>query len=117
MERIKTIIYISAMLVISGGLHAQDSKYNTEEFRVEGVCDECKTRIENAAYIKGVKYCEWTKESHILKVTYNPEKTELIKIHESIAEAGHSTDKVEASDEAYHKLPKCCAYKDGIHVH
>lgn len=117
MERIRTIIYISAMLIISGGLYAQDSKFRTEEFQVMGVCDQCKLRIENAAYIKGVKYCEWNKESQTLKVTYNPEKVELLNIHESIAESGHSTEKVEASDEAYHKLPKCCAYKDGIHIH
>jgi copper chaperone CopZ len=105
------------MLVISGGLYAQDSKYSTEEFHVKGVCDQCKTRIENAAYIKGVKHCEWNKESQKLSVTYNPAKVDLIKIHKSIAEAGHTTDKVEASEEAYHKLPKCCAYNDGVHVH
>ncbi len=117
MEGIKILVYSCAMLIISGGLYAQDSKYRTEEIHVEGVCDQCKARIENAAYIKGVKHCEWIKESHTLKVTYNPEKVELIKIHESVAEAGHSTDKVEANDEAYHKLPKCCAYKDGVQTH
>ena len=105
------------MLILSGGIYAQDSKYRTEDFQVEGVCDQCKTRIENAAYIKGVKYCEWVKESQTLKVTYNPEKVELIKIHESVAAAGHSTDKVEASEETYSKLPKCCAYRDGIQTH
>lgn len=117
MERMRTIFYICAMVIISGGLFAQESKYSIEEFHVDGVCDQCKERIENAAYIKGVKQCEWNKESQILTVTFNPAKIELIQIHKNIAEAGHSTDKVEASDEVYHKLPKCCAYKDGIHVH
>jgi hypothetical protein len=117
MERIKYIACICALIILSGGIYAQDSKYSTEEFRVDGVCDQCKVRIENAAYIKGVKHCEWNKETQMLAVTYNPAKIELIKIHESVAEAGHSTDKVEANDEAYHKLPKCCAYRDGVHVH
>ena len=108
---------MTIFLMISSLLHAQESKNTSESFHVDGVCDMCKTRIENAAYIKGVKHCKWDKESKEITVVFNPVKVELIKIHESIAGAGHSTDRVEADEEAYHKLPKCCAYKDGVHVH
>lgn len=117
MERNKNIAFICALIIFSGVLFAQDSKYKTEEFQVEGVCDQCKARIENAAYIKGVKHCEWNKETQMLTVIYNPEKVELIRIHEKIAEAGHDTDRIQATDESYHKLPKCCAYRNGVHVH
>ena len=117
----KQMIYLVAicsfLYIDMQNLSAQDTGLVTTEFQVRGVCDQCKTRIENAAYIKGVKYCEWNKETGMIRVIYNPEKVELQKIHESIASVGHSTDRVPASKEAYDKLPKCCAYDDGVHTH
>ena len=77
--------------ILSFGLlslaNAQDSKYTTAEFRVEGVCNQCKTRIENAAYIKGVKHCEWNKDTKMLTLVYDSGKTDLEKVHQSIARA------------------------------
>lgn len=78
-----------ALLIPSLSVDAQDAELITSEFMVKGVCDQCKARIENAAYIKGVKFCEWNKETKVFKVTYNSQKTDLQKIHESIAAAGH----------------------------
>lgn len=120
-KQIKFIVFIPGLFLIfliSGvKVNAQESKYKTEEFNVHGVCNQCKERIENAAYIKGVKRCEWNKQTEKLTVVYNPQKVDLLKIHKSIAEAGHSTDKVEAEEAAYQKLPQCCAYRDGVHKH
>jgi copper chaperone CopZ len=119
MKRIKLIVVICGIILFNI-LHsnAQDSKYTTSQFHVKGVCDQCKIRIENAAYIKGVKHCEWNHDNGIITVVYDSAKVELIKIHESIASVGHETDKVPADPEAYKKLPKCCAYDDeGVHNH
>ncbi len=46
----------------------------TETFTVLGSCSMCKTRIENAALIKGVKSAEWNKEAHSITVIYDAGK-------------------------------------------
>ncbi|NJM16641.1 MAG: heavy-metal-associated domain-containing protein [Bacteroidales bacterium] len=89
----------------------------TTEFKVEGVCDECKKRIENAATIKGVKFVSWDKETETIKIIYRTDKVKLQDIHKAIANAGHDTGILKASEEAYNKLPKCCEYRGGIHKH
>lgn len=115
----KHIILLSLSLLFTLSLSAQDKKkkIETSAFKVKGVCNMCKERIENAALIKGVKLTEWNKETGMLKVIYNTKKTSLETIHKAIAEAGHETDKVKANKEAYSKLPKCCAYDDGVDKH
>ena len=100
-------------ILTSSALYSQNSKKKTVEFEVKGVCNMCKNRIENAAYIKGVKFCEWSKETEKLKVVYNPQKVDIDAIHKSIAQAGHSTNKFKANQDTYNKLPACCAYMKG----
>ena len=118
MNRSQIILLLSIMLFSIPKINfAQDSKNIETEFLVRGVCKMCKARIENAGYIKGVKTCDWNKETQTMKVVFNGEKTDLETIHKSIASAGHSTDKFEADSIAYQKLPACCAYDDGVSVH
>lgn len=105
------------ILGISIPAFSQKTKVDTASFQVKGVCDMCKERIENAAYIKGVKFCDWNKETRSIQVVFVPEKVTLDKIHESIALAGHETDKINADFKAYNSLPKCCAYNNGVDVH
>ena len=87
------------------------------EFKVDGVCDMCKTVIENAAYVKGVKMASWDKMSGNMTVMYRPDKTNEDAIHQNIAKAGYDTDKLKATDEDYAKLPNCCRYRDGLEKH
>lgn len=83
---------------------------------VEGNCGMCKKRIENAAYIPGVKRAEWDKTTKELKVVYSEKKTSLAKIEASIAKAGHDAGETKATEEDYKKLPDCCAYGEvGAH--
>lgn len=89
----------------------------TTSFSVKGVCGMCKERIENAALIKGVKLVEWNKEEQQLKVIYRADKVSIDDVHKALAAAGHSTDKVEATEEAYAKLPGCCGYDSGVKKH
>lgn len=90
---------------------AQSSDIKTETFKVEGNCGMCKKRIEDAAYVKGVKRADWDKETEVLTVVYKPSKTSSDAIHQSVAKAGHSTETVAATDADYKKLPSCCQYK------
>lgn len=83
-------------------------------FKVEGVCNMCKNRIESAALrTKGVKTAEWNKKTEDLKVVYNNKKTTEEEIHKAVANRGHETALVPADSSAYLKLPDCCRYKEG----
>lgn len=112
----KNIIGVIA-IVFSFGLFNASQAQNPEEsktvvvkFKVEGVCGMCKERIEEAAFVKGVKYAQWDQKTEILEVVYRTDKTTEMDIHNSIAKAGHSTEKVKAKPEDYNKLPECCKY-------
>ncbi|MDD2277933.1 MAG: ATPase [Bacteroidales bacterium] len=89
---------------------AQEQSKSTE-FKVYGECGMCKTRIENAAKIEGVKSASWDKESQMLKIDFNPTLVKLTDIHKNIAKVGHDTDKEKAEDGVYKKLPPCCKYE------
>ncbi|MBK6834617.1 MAG: heavy-metal-associated domain-containing protein [Bacteroidetes bacterium] len=84
----------------------------TIEFKVLGNCDQCKKRIENAAFIKGVKNAVWNEETKMLKVIFRADKVDEQKIHDAVAKSGHQTEKSKANDTAYTELPDCCKYKD-----
>ena len=90
----------------------------TVEFEVAGVCEMCKSRIENAALIKGVKYVSWEPSTGITKVVYKSWKVTEEEIHKAIASVGHDTEKVKATDEEYdHLNGGCCDYRNGVTNH
>ncbi len=83
----------------------------TEKFKVAGNCGMCENRIEKAATaVEGVSAAEWDKDTKMIEVTFDADKTTGKKIQEAIAKVGHDTEKVKASDETYEKLPSCCKY-------
>ena len=85
---------------------------DTISFKVDGLCGMCKTRIENAAVVKGVKNAEWNKSTRMLQLIYDKAKTNLDEVHSSIAKAGHDTSLKKGDDKAYAKLPACCKYRE-----
>jgi hypothetical protein len=114
-----TFIKITFMLLFAlatNQIKAQ-SKTITDTFTVSGNCKQCKTRIEDATYIKGVKSAEWNKKTHLLTVIFNTEKTSLEKIATAVANAGHDNRLAKATDNTYNKLPGCCAYRTGVCHH
>lgn len=114
----RTIVLTTIISLFAIGASAQkSSKIDTTKFEVKGVCDMCKDRIENAALIRGVKWVEWDKMSDTLTVIYRKDKLEILDVHKSIAEVGHTTEKVECNMEAYNQLPACCAYMGDIKKH
>jgi len=108
------LILISLFIGLSLNSQAQTSskKIGVSTFEVNGVCGMCKDRIENAALVKGVKLVEWDKEGQALKVIYKKKKVDLATIQQAIADAGHDTETVKASDDAYNNLHHCCRYRE-----
>ena len=121
MKTLKRTSIISLIVLFTFSVFAEkkDKKKKTATltFKVEGVCDMCKKRIEDAALIKGVKMAQWDKETQKLQVIYRPEKTNQTTIHKAVAHAGHDTEKVKAPDKVYDKLHHCCKYRDGVKPH
>ena len=86
----------------------------TKHFNVNGVCEQCKTRIEAAAYVKGVKYADWNVDTHDLTVKYDSTKTSSEIILKSVAKAGHDNELFKADEGDYNKVAACCKYRSGI---
>lgn len=103
------------MFITTVAIAQKDIK--TDTFLVEGNCNMCKQRIEEAAYIKGVKYAVWNKDQQQLTVTYRSSKTTSEDILKHVAGAGHRTEKYMPDDSAYKKLPDCCQYKTNLEKH
>lgn len=113
MKLIYSSIILCMMFILTTNNLLAQGKIKTDTVSVLGNCGQCKERIEEAAYIKGVKYVEWNKTTKVLTVKYNVDKATLDKIEMSIAKAGHDTRDHKASDKEYKQLPGCCAYRDG----
>ncbi|XOV95232.1 MAG: heavy-metal-associated domain-containing protein [Bacteroidota bacterium] len=118
MKSLKLISILVLGLLSYHYSNAQETQsVDTLSFKVNGVCEMCKERIENAALIKGVKFTEWNKVTKDLMVIYKPEKVNELELHNAVAEFGHDTEKVKAKDENYAKLPFCCEYREGQESH
>ena len=81
-------------------------------FQVSGVCEMCKDRIEKSLDIPGVWFAEWSPETQMAHVVYKSDKISEEDVHKAIAGAGHDTEKIKATDEAYSKVHGCCRYRD-----
>ena len=107
----KTKIALSLLMLLALGFSAFAQNAKTEKFKVYGNCGMCEIRIEKAANsVDGVKSTDWDKETKMIKVSFDPGKTDLHKIHIAITDAGHDTEMHKASNEVYEKLPVCCKY-------
>ena len=102
------------LFFISSFLYSQDinDKSVKTSFKVSGVCEMCKVRIEKGTVkIKGVKYASWDVNTNNLSIIYNSKKINIDSIHKKITVFGHDTDKYKAKEEVYQSLPECCYYK------
>ena len=59
---------------------------------------------------KSITKADWDKETKMMEVTFDPEKTNLEAIEQAIADVGYDTDTAKAKDEVYDKLHSCCKY-------
>jgi len=108
----KKLIIVTIMMFIGMTSFAQD-KNAKSTIEVDGVCMMCKERIEKAAVrTKGVKSAVWNVENHELSLIYDERKTNLETISQSIADVGHDTKTIVATEEAYASVHPCCMYRD-----
>ncbi len=89
-----------------------DIKMTTKSFKVQGLCDMCRERIETAALsVKGVSTAKWDADSKQLELSINSDALKIIDVHRAIAAAGHDTELEKADDSVYNELPGCCQYR------
>ena len=94
------------------GSHAVSQESEHVLFAVRGSCDMCKERIEKAAKgVNGVLSAHWDKDTQMIHLQYDPQKTSPKAISKAIAKVGHDTDMDKADKAVYDKLPACCHYR------
>jgi len=105
---VKSSTDLSKVLIETSG----KKDIRTDTIHVDGNCNMCKKRIENAALIRGVKKATWNKYSDKLVVIYDANKVSTKEIEKAVAEVGHDTPNYKADDKVYSKLPPCCLYRE-----
>ena len=85
---------------------------STVVFKVHGICEQCKHRIEEALKGKGVLSANWNIDSKMLTLEYNPSAITVAKIQKRILASGHDVETTKATDWAYNNLPSCCRYRE-----
>ena len=112
----KTIIF-SILLVCASMFQvtfATTNHYETATFKASGVCGMCKDRIESALKNNtGVQSASWDVDTKIVTVVYNPHTVSVDQLQQLVADAGHDTDKIKATDAGHQSLPACCQNKTG----
>lgn len=109
----KNIILGMMLLFVTFSIQAQDKKSKNAKYDIEvnGNCEQCKKRIEKAAFsVSGVKSAEWQIDNHMLHLIINEDKCSLLDVKKAIANIGHDTDEVKSTKETYEKLHSCCQY-------
>ena len=113
----KPLQYVLVLYLVFSGMvtNAQNKNAATGDtaisFKVHGVCEQCKDRIENVLKIKGVRSAVWDMETQQLSLVYNPAKISLDKIENRIVGVGHDLENKKAKIAVYNALPKCCLYR------
>jgi mercuric ion binding protein len=110
MKKLFIPAFVTLMWIMPESAQAQKAVKLT--IHVSAACSMCEERIEKAMDTKGVKVADYNLENGHLDLVYNPKKITEDQIHQLIANAGHDTDKVKASDEAYNSLHECCKYRE-----
>ena len=103
-------LFVGFWLMVSSSAWAQTSEVT---FWVDGVCGMCEKRIETALLnTPGVRFADWSTETHQVTVAFNRKKLTEQRLHEIVAGVGHDTKKIRAKDEAYAKVHDCCKYRE-----
>lgn len=109
----KNIVLMLCVVFVGLSAQAQEKKNKNAKYSIDvnGNCEQCKKRIEKAAYsVSGVKSALWSVETHQLSLIVNEEKTSISVVKKAIAKVGHDTEEEKATDEVYDNLHHCCQY-------
>lgn len=109
MKKITYTLIAAVLITLSGTAQSKITKIVLE---VDGLCGMCKERIENAAYLTGVKQVNWDKATHELDVVFRNDKVSEEQIIASINSAGHDVKGSLASAEQYKQIHGCCRFRD-----
>jgi copper chaperone CopZ len=91
------------------------SDARTGMIHVRQRCSGCdKHIVKTAKSIEGVKNAKWNRDSNVLVVEFDAQKTSLRVIEMKIAEAGHDTPNHRGSIKYYSHIPKCCQYHEEL---
>lgn len=108
----KHTITILCLLMVATTAMAQN-KNKKVNFEVNGKCEMCKMRIEKAALgVTGVKFADWSIATHELSLIVDERKTNSMEIKMAIAEVGHDSKELKATEEAYGSVHACCKYRE-----
>ena len=110
MKRVR-FMFIALFAISFSPMMAQHASGDmTDSIRVNGVCGMYKNRIEKNLKLEGISSANRNKETRLLIVFYDPGKIINDAIQKKIASVGHDTEKYNAEDKVYEKLPGCCHY-------
>jgi hypothetical protein len=101
-----------SMLFIPFVARSQEAATIEATFKAAGNCGQCKTRIEKALSIEGVKEALWNKRTHSVTVAFTSPPLTLDSLQQRVAAVGHDTEKFRAADSVYTALPACCRYRE-----
>lgn len=103
------MVTFSVLSIAMGNAQIKNAK--TENLKIYGNCDLCKTNIEKAGNLKNRAHVDFNKETQMAVITYDATKTSADEILKRVALAGYDNEKYYAPDETYAKLGECCQYK------
>lgn len=106
-------LVMTVILALAVSTAFAQNKNKKVEMEIDGKCDMCKTRIEKAALgVKGVKYAMWDIPTHQLSLVLDERKTNAMQVKMAIAEVGHDSKELKATEEAYNSVHPCCRYRE-----
>lgn len=111
MKKIILLLLISMFGIVT---QAQEKKNKNAKYTIDvnGNCEQCKKRIEKAAFgVFGVKSADWHIDDHTLHLLLNEQKSSITDVKNAVAKAGHDTDVVKATEADYQSLHSCCKYE------
>jgi periplasmic mercuric ion binding protein len=115
MKKVKIVLFLILCTLAKGSFATGEPK--TIKIKTSAVCGMCKRKIEkNLAFEKGVEEATLDLNSKIVTISYNPKKTNPIKLKKAIANTGYDADEVDATEEAYNKLSSCCKKDVATHA-
>jgi hypothetical protein len=122
----KKYLFIYALVVLFVSLHnalsaqkpagmvkkqaSTASVEQTASFLVLGNCGMCQKTIQTAALGAGALAANWSMETDLLTVQFNPSQTSIDALQKAIAKVGYDNAGYKAEEETYNNLHSCCKY-------
>ena len=107
----KTLMMLCIASATLTNCTAQVKNAKTENVKIYGNCEMCKSTIEKAGNLKKIAVVDWDKNTKIATITYDTSKTNLDEVVKRISLSGYDSDNFRAPEKAYKNLHGCCQYE------